>query len=192
MCCVLVYNRLSCALSLSLSLCACGQFSNGSFIDLYLISLQYSNSASVLQSVADLSTPPKLPKFVSVCVHVCKRMLLSGCICAEVHKNAKSRDLSFIRLTAFHTGKLLTMLNVSPQSSNNSSTFLSLMQSVLLWLKQALSGKVQHMPAASWQQPVMDTDPFNFRGEKNSSQSKDTQESEDAAVLLYHYRLPSK
>lgn len=54
--------------------CVCRQFSKGSFIDLYLISLQYSNRASVLQSVADLSTSLKLPKFVSAYLDVCIRV----------------------------------------------------------------------------------------------------------------------
>lgn len=59
---------------LSLSRCVCWQFSEGSFIDLYLISLQYSNRASVLQSGADLSTSLKVAKKKCVstceCVHV--------------------------------------------------------------------------------------------------------------------------
>ena len=53
---------LSFSLSLSLARCVCWQFSEGSFIDLYLISLQYSNRASVLQSGADLSTSLKVAK----------------------------------------------------------------------------------------------------------------------------------
>lgn len=106
----------------------------GSFIDLYVISLQYSNSTSALQSVADLSTPPKLPKFVSVCMHACKCVCTYLNVCVEVYKNGED---SLSHWPGFNNAEII------PQSSNSGSISLSLIQSVLFWLKQALSGKVQ-------------------------------------------------
>lgn len=80
-----LYSGLKMTLpALSHSHCVCRQFSKGSFIDLYLISLQYSNRASVLQSVADLSTSLKLPKFVSVCMRACKCVCALICVCGCV------------------------------------------------------------------------------------------------------------
>lgn len=79
-----------------------------------------------------------------------------------------------------------------PQSFNSSSTSLTLIQSLLFWLKQVLSGKVQQRPATSWQQPAIDIDSFNFGSNKISSQSKDMLESENTALLVYHYKLLCK
>lgn len=125
-------------LQLTLSLSGCRRFSKGSFIDLYLISLQYSNSASVLQSGAVFSTPPKLPKFVSVCMcvgtYMCERLCV--CVCAQRCINMQEKVPELYQTNSFSHWPGFNNAEFVPQSFNSSSTSLSLIQSPLLWLKQ--------------------------------------------------------
>lgn len=132
----------------------------------------------MLQSVADLSTPPKLPKFVRVCMHVCKSVCayldvyVLKCIKMPKEVHGLYQTNSFSHWHTFNNAEF-----VSPElqqqfhlpESDTISTVLA--QTSIIWYK------VQYRPAASWQQPAIDTDPFNFKGEKNSSLSENTQES---------------
>ncbi len=117
-------------------------------------------------------------------VHFSKLACVCVCVCKFIRMPKKVPKLyqtnSFSHRPGFNYAEFV------PQSFNRSFTSLGLMQSVLLWLKQALSGKVQHKPAFSLRQSAIDTDPFNFTREKLVF-AKQTKQSEDTAVLVYCY-----
>lgn len=82
---------------------------------------------------------------------------LPGCLCVGVYKKMLKKVPESYQTNSFSPWPGFNNAEFVPENSSSSSTSLGLIQSVMFWLKQALSGNVHHRPA---------TDPLNLRSEE--------------------------